>query len=81
MKKHRYMGFALYHPGTNLITLRTVRYAKHHVRQEAVETERHYLLDEEKHLTDKQLWKRLYGQGYRIIPVEVLHSPQESTND
>jgi hypothetical protein len=78
MKKQKYLGFALYHPGTNLISLRTVRYAKSHVRQEAVETEREYLLSDEDHLTNKQLWKRLYGHGYRIIPVEVLHSPQES---
>ena len=78
MKKHKYLGFALYHPSTKLISLRTVRYAKHQVRQEAVETEREYLPADEEHLTDKQLWKRLYGQGYRIITVEVFHSPQDT---
>jgi len=78
MKKHKYMGFALYHPGTALISLRTVRYAKHQVREEAIETERHYALPGKEMESDSKIWKRLYGQGYRVIPVEVLHSPQES---
>lgn len=77
MKKHKYFGFALYHPGTALISLSSVRHSRPQVRDSAVDTMREYLLAEEAHLTDKQLWKRLYGQGYRVIPVEVLHSPQE----
>lgn len=72
-KKNKYRGFALYHPGTGLISMRTIRYAKHQVREEAVETERHYALDGEDMESDSKIWKRLYGQGYRIISVEVFH--------
>ena len=68
MKKQA--AFALQHSRGGII-LPSVRHNADQVRTYAVETEREYALADEDHLTDKQLWKRCYGQGFRVVSVSV----------
>ena len=57
-----------------IIGLPTVCYDPRQARKQAVDSEREYLLADEDHLTDQQLWRRLYRQGFRVIPVTITHS-------
>lgn len=57
-----------------IIGLPTVCYDPRQARRHAVESEREYMLSGEDHLTDQQVWRRLYRQGFRVIPVTIHHS-------
>lgn len=57
-----------------IIGLPTVCYDARQARRQAVESEREYLLDDEKDMTDQEIWRRLYRQGFRVIPVVIHHS-------
>lgn len=53
-----------------VIGLPTVCCTAKEARKQAVDSEREYLSDQGKE-TDSQIWKRLYGQGYRVVPVTI----------
>jgi hypothetical protein len=64
-------AFAILDRSTGIIAVNSVGYSPALVRKGAVEGEREYLLSGEDHLTDRQIWKRLYRQGWRVIPVRI----------
>jgi hypothetical protein len=65
-------AFALQHSRGGII-LPSVRHSEGQVRAYAIDTEREYETDEYGGCikTDKQLWKRCYGQGFRVVSVVV----------
>jgi hypothetical protein len=74
MSKNR-NAFALAHSRGGFI-LPSIRHNEDQVRAYAVEIERMY--DDATRMTDKQLWKRCYGQGFRVVAV-VVTRPHLST--
>lgn len=55
-----------------IVTAQSIRHNPRHVRQYAVESEREYLLwDENDSKTDEQIWRRIYRQGFCVVPVLV----------
>jgi len=59
-----------------IIGLPTVAYTPRDARQYSIATEREYLTAEESHMTDSQIWKRLYRHGFRVVPVTIVHEHQ-----
>ncbi len=55
-----------------VIGLRTVCYDARQARMQAVYSEREYISDQGKE-TDSQIWRRLYRQGFRVVPVTIEH--------
>jgi hypothetical protein len=66
-------AFALAHSRGGFI-LPSIRFNEDQVRKYAVETERMY--DDTTNRTDRQLWKRCYGQGFRVVAVVVSRPPR-----
>lgn len=64
-------AFAIFNTSTGILAINSVAYSPREVRRQSVEVEREYLLADEQHLTDQQIWKRLYGYGFRVVPVRV----------
>lgn len=57
-----------------IIGLPTVSYTPKQARQYSIATEREYLtVEENARMTDSQVWRRLYRQGFRVVPV-IIHS-------
>ena len=55
-----------------LVTVQSIRWNAQGVRQYAIESEREYLLwDENENKTDKQIWRSIYRQGFRVVPVDL----------
>lgn len=55
-----------------IVTASSIRHNPKAVRQCAIENEREYLLwDENDSKTDKQVWRSIYRQGFRVVPVVV----------
>lgn len=69
-------AFALAHSRGGFI-LPSVRHNEDQVRAYAVETERMYDINS-RCLTHKQLWKRCYGQGFRVVAVVVTRPASNS---
>lgn len=58
-----------------IIGLPTVCYDARQARKQAVESERLHMEDEGMgYQTDQQIWRRMYRQGYRVIPVTITCS-------
>lgn len=64
-------AFSIFNISTGILAVNAVAYSAREVRRQAIEIEREYLLDEEQDLTDQKIWKRLYGYGFRVVPVLV----------
>lgn len=58
-----------------IIGLPTVCYTQRQCREISVQTEREYFPDEVAGMSDSQIWRRLYRQGFRVIPVTII--PQQ----
>lgn len=67
-------AFALAHSRGGII-LPSVRHNEQQVRDYAVEGEGQADCD---HLTDGRVWKRIYGQGFRVVAV-ALSSPESKS--
>jgi hypothetical protein len=63
-------AFALNGASVGTIVLCSIRYSARHVQLYAIETEREYFLEQEDY-SDEQIWRRLYRQGYRVVPVSI----------
>lgn len=57
-----------------IIGLPSVCYTPQQARKEAIACEREYMLTEDLTQTDQQIWKRMYRQGFRVVPVIIHHS-------
>lgn len=66
----RQNGFVLQHSSGGII-LPSARHNEQQVRDYAVESEREYGQTDCDHLTDNRVWKRVYGQGFRVVPIVV----------
>ncbi len=56
-----------------IIGLPTICYDARQAQKQAVDSEREYISDQGSE-TDGQIWRRLYRQGFRVIPVTISHS-------
>lgn len=64
-------AFSIFDTSTGILSVCDVAYTARQVRRQAVANEREYMLADEQRLTDRQIWKRLYGYGWRVVPVQV----------
>ena len=52
-----------------IIGLPTICYTANEARKHAVYNEREYISDQSE--TDSQIWRKLYRQGFRVVPVTI----------
>ena len=58
-----------------IIGLPTVCYDPRQARKQAIASEREYMNPQDNgQMDDAQVWRRLYRQGFRVIPVTIVHS-------